>query len=215
MELPATIFITVGVIVAAFISGTFTFVNLIISKDQKTSEFRQDWINELRKDLSEFTSSVASYTSYIVAYKNNSQQVNKFLAENVDLITKITASHDSIRLRVNPIDDKEFITKLDAVQELAASKAASITVGEVTEKTDKLIKEAQILLKKEWIRVKKGEASFRITKGLAVILLLIAIASSVYAIKSKNIHFAKVVTEKKKLATIQVNQESNKTLEEK
>jgi hypothetical protein len=43
---------------AALIAGYFSFVTLINSKEQKTSEFRQNWIDSLRNDIAEFTSSV-------------------------------------------------------------------------------------------------------------------------------------------------------------
>jgi hypothetical protein len=36
MDLPATVYIAIGAIAAAFITGAFSFVNLIIAKDQKT-----------------------------------------------------------------------------------------------------------------------------------------------------------------------------------
>ena len=40
-----------GLIVAAIIAGAVAFVSLIISKEQSISEFRQQWIDELRKDV--------------------------------------------------------------------------------------------------------------------------------------------------------------------
>ena len=43
--------------VAALITALIVFVNLIVSKEQKTSEFRQAWIDGLRTDLSVFFSS--------------------------------------------------------------------------------------------------------------------------------------------------------------
>ncbi|MEM4379495.1 MAG: hypothetical protein QXL01_02260 [Thermoplasmatales archaeon] len=45
MEHTETILIAFGAIVAALIAATVSFTSLIISKEQKTSEFRQEWIN--------------------------------------------------------------------------------------------------------------------------------------------------------------------------
>ena len=41
----------VGVIVAAIIAGLVAFFSLIISKEQTVFDFRQQWIDELRKDI--------------------------------------------------------------------------------------------------------------------------------------------------------------------
>lgn len=42
MQLPSTALVAAaGAIVAAFITGAVSFVNIVISKDQKISEFRQ------------------------------------------------------------------------------------------------------------------------------------------------------------------------------
>ena len=42
---------------AAIVGGFFSFVSLVSSKEQKVSEFRQEWIDGLRDDLSVFFSS--------------------------------------------------------------------------------------------------------------------------------------------------------------
>lgn len=44
--------IAIGAIAAALIAGLVSLLGLIISKEQKTSEFRQAWIDALRKELS-------------------------------------------------------------------------------------------------------------------------------------------------------------------
>jgi hypothetical protein len=45
-----------GPIVAAVIAGAVAFLASVFSKEQKTSEFRQAWIDSLRNDLSELIS---------------------------------------------------------------------------------------------------------------------------------------------------------------
>lgn len=42
----------IGAIAAASIAGLLAFLSLIIAKENKTSEFRQAWIDSLRLDLS-------------------------------------------------------------------------------------------------------------------------------------------------------------------
>lgn len=46
-----------GVMFAAIVGGFFSFVSLISSKEQKVSEFRQQWIDGLRDELSTLFSS--------------------------------------------------------------------------------------------------------------------------------------------------------------
>jgi len=45
-----------GPIVAVVIAGAVAFLASVFSKAQKTSEFRQAWIDSLRNDLSELIS---------------------------------------------------------------------------------------------------------------------------------------------------------------
>lgn len=47
------IFIALGAVLAAFLTGTVSFISLINSKEQKTSEFRQSWVDNLRNDIAD------------------------------------------------------------------------------------------------------------------------------------------------------------------
>jgi flagellin-specific chaperone FliS len=187
MELPQTIYIGIGAVAAAFIAGFFGFINLITSKDQKTSEFRQEWIDSLRNELSEFCSSVSTFCSFLMHFEeihnDNFESKNKarlnFFENNTKLINSITESYNKIRLRLNPEDDKELLDRLKKVYDLAASQALPTSVQQVSEVTNLLIKESQILLKKEWKRVKKGETSFWLSKWVALSLLVLTVLSTV------------------------------------
>lgn len=48
----------VGAVTAALIAGIISLLGLIISKEQKTSEFRQAWIDALRADLTAYLTQV-------------------------------------------------------------------------------------------------------------------------------------------------------------
>ena len=45
MDIPSPAYVAIGAIFAAIIAGGISFIIAVISKDQKTSEFRQEWIN--------------------------------------------------------------------------------------------------------------------------------------------------------------------------
>jgi hypothetical protein len=66
----------IGAVVAALIAGTVSLLGLIISKEQKTSEFRQAWIDALRCDLSAFLTQInAIHDSINVRYENLADKV--------------------------------------------------------------------------------------------------------------------------------------------
>ena len=48
----------IGPVIAAIIAGSISFIVTVLSKDQKTSEFRQTWIDSLRSEISELLSSM-------------------------------------------------------------------------------------------------------------------------------------------------------------
>ena len=47
--------VAIGTMIAAFIAGLVSLLSLIISKEQKVSEFRQAWIDALRAEISSLT----------------------------------------------------------------------------------------------------------------------------------------------------------------
>ncbi len=46
----------VGAITAAIMGGTISFISMMLSKDQKATEYRRKWIDMLRNDVSDFVS---------------------------------------------------------------------------------------------------------------------------------------------------------------
>jgi hypothetical protein len=181
----------VGAVAAAFITGVFTFVNLVTSKDQKTSEFRQSWIDNLRQDISEFTAAVDHISSLLVYYDATcttqealQERYDKVIHTNADLLTKVKSSYYRILLRVNPIEDKKFIKRLHRVHKLYAEGKIPSSPEQIDNTVKKFIKESQILLKREWRRVKKGEVSFWITKYAALALLVIVLIFGYELIKN-------------------------------
>src|SRR5947208_1351430 len=50
-ELTPPLIAAAGAFLVAWIAGAFSLLGLIISKEQKVSEFRQSWIDALRNDL--------------------------------------------------------------------------------------------------------------------------------------------------------------------
>ncbi len=58
MTFPKEAWPLLSAIAAAFIAGAVSFIVTVLSKEQKTSEFRQAWIDALREDLAIFASQI-------------------------------------------------------------------------------------------------------------------------------------------------------------
>ncbi|SBS31189.1 hypothetical protein MSP8886_02015 [Marinomonas spartinae] len=189
MELPATIFIAMGAVLAAFISGIFAFVNLVTSKDQKTSEFRQIWIDSLREDLSRFISLVDHMASLLIYYQETCQnhdemmkRYDKSLHDNHNLVAEIRELHTRILLRINPKDDLALVESLEEVHKLFDSNVIPESSMEIEEKINKLVYSSQFLLKNEWRRVKRGEPAYWVSKYFALLTIVIFIGVSFWVV---------------------------------
>lgn len=171
--------LSVGAITAALIAGAFSFLNLVISKEQKISEFRQNWIDELRKEIS----SVVASVSHLV-YRLDAKEP-RTTEEAFKLQSEIRESHEtaercttSIQLRINPADpdqelrlENEFF--LESLMQIQKSFNAA-NAAETRKCCDVLIKAAQPILKHEWNRVKRGETVYRYSKYTAASILAVA-----------------------------------------
>jgi len=62
-----------GPIAAAMIAGAVTFIATLLSKDQKTSEFRQTWIDAIRADIAEFLSLIVLMHDFMNVRDRNGQ----------------------------------------------------------------------------------------------------------------------------------------------
>jgi len=183
-EIPVQAILAVGVISAALIAGFFSFLNLVVSKEQKISEFRQEWIDAFRLELSEFTAAVFHIKFHLSAFKIDQAQ-NK-AAQRQALASSVRESHEtysrtvtSLLLRINPAEsdidkanmNSEFLAAFQAVRESFNSadyQKASELCGDLREK-------AAPILKSEWERVKRGERTYRISKWVAGIVLALGL----------------------------------------
>ena len=150
----------VAAISAALIAGYFSFVTLINAKEQKTSEFRQAWIDGLRKEISDFTSSVYFSRYYFqqnAASNTDPAIINGFRETHLQYCSSCAA----ILLRINPQEPGDpakeitdaFLGSVYAVQN--AFNAADYALA--VEKCSDVLYKAKPLLSNEWKKVKSGE----------------------------------------------------------
>lgn len=174
----------VGPIIAAVIAALVVFISTVLSKEQKTSEFRQAWIDELRNDVAQYVSGTVEFAAlYSLRKKRSSDEVG-LLEDNFDAIRELQSIEYRIIFRLNPVKHSDLIAKIKALRRQMISLNAQGVAGNGVEEaiTAAITTDCNYILKAEWERVKKGEAGFRFVKwaamaiaalGLFALLLLI------------------------------------------
>lgn len=165
---------------AALIAGYFSFVTLINAKEQKTSEFRQNWIDSLRKEISEFTSSVYFMKFYYQQGAKNTDP--EFINGLKEIHSKYASSSTAILLRINANEKNKYLKVvndefLNALSDVLNPFNTS-QYDEAATKCNALVDKAKPLLKEEWKRVKAGELSYRLIKYFSIALFL---GAAIYA----------------------------------
>lgn len=161
----------VGTVIAAFIAALVSLLGLIISKEQKTSEFRQAWIDALRADIGAVVAHANAIHGVAAANFDTSTKTWEAASEHFVGINKATAS---IRLRLNR-NERESQAVLAAIDDLESHlNPGALNAQDMNVIEKRLVSDAQTLLKKEWLRVRSGEPVFRFAKALLLIFLLVS-----------------------------------------
>jgi hypothetical protein len=163
-----------GTVLAALIAAAISLVGLLISKDQKTTEFRQAWIDRLRDDVAEFLS-YHSLMSFQIRLKDPERKNEAdFQRETFDSmrgeILKMERVHAAILLRLNPKEHSHIVSKLEEIKSFYGEEVI-LSSSLMQKHEDELLAMFQKELKKEWSRVKSGEWAFRIAKYFAIFLV--------------------------------------------
>lgn len=173
----------IGVMFAAIVGGFFSLMNLVSSKEQKVSEFRQDWINSLRESISSYIASLyylsTLYKHYVEQHpdKKNRFEMTKGVEETYSQVNKM---YNDIIFRINDNEKKPHLKKLNDDFLVALEESRELfnknEFKEVKVSCNKVRNYAKPLLKTEWERVKSGEPAYRYSKYFAVIILAIGIS---------------------------------------
>jgi len=168
-----------GPIVAAFIAAIFGAIGLIINKENKISEFRQEWINEFREEVSLL---VEAYKQYLTAFQNLDTTEAETHKTKYDKSGELHRYRSKIKLRLNADESKRTEAEreldrlmLEIVKNPSGRKSEDI-IGSIYKQTG-------LIFKREWEIVKKGEIAYTKTvnalKCFAVIvgaILILAMA---------------------------------------
>lgn len=156
-----------GPVVAALIAGFISFVVTVLAKDQKTSEFRQAWIDGLRADTAEFAGTAFAMVSVLKLKQHLGDDTNRYAAERHDDFAKMESLLTRISLRLNP---KEHVKLMALLKEFPDEIDG--TPDDHNKAVAEIVSAIHVELGLEWRRVKKGEPSFRVLKWLSFCTLI-------------------------------------------
>lgn len=173
-DLPAHSVAAIATIVAALIAAAITFVNLTLTKEQKTSEFRQAWIDALRQDLAAYFATARAFariTQELKHFGGGSKEGAPlaFSEEKIgELRYQIAETRYRIQLRLN-LSEPEHKELLRLMQVVIDKQQQTQSGASETEATLQAIETAAAyapqILKTEWERVKRGELPFRLARN--------------------------------------------------
>ena len=189
--LPSSAYIAAGAIFTAFISAVVAFVTLIISKESKISEFRMNWINELRMHIGENLaqySAIATTWDYIHSlntHQDKKSLANEFIEKTNENYKIAHDSYTKVILMLDPKNHAELIAvikKIDSICEVFDSdynkaKADESVYDQWYDANAEAIELTAAVLDKEWDRVRQGEPAYRRTKKTGVGILIISFIS--------------------------------------
>jgi hypothetical protein len=153
--------VAVGAVAAAMIAGLFALLGLIISKEQKISEFRQAWIDALRSDIA-LTIAYAYAVEALPEYQSDKVEERwKMVHPSLSGLNETIAR---IKLRVNPKEGQAILATIQEIEDAFAFDGPTMSYGQFVEIDRKLVRQAQEMLKREWDRVRAGEPVYRYAK---------------------------------------------------
>ena len=167
-EIPSTLYIAFGTVLAALISAVIALVSITLSKDVKVSELRQLWINDLRNELSSLISIINRQYSEWYLHEDKSPEGIKELQRNQIVESqKCDEITHKLRMRLNPLEHKKLIALVLELENSLNNADVLYDRGKLDELFDKYTAESQLVLKAEWVRVKEGEGSFATAKKIS------------------------------------------------
>lgn len=173
-EISAEAIAAIGAVVTALIAGAFSFVGLTLSKEQKTSEFRQAWIDGLRVDLATFFAGaramarVTEENRSVVARGGTNSNLEMTKEQISEIRYQAAETRYRIQLRLNPkeAEHNELLRLMHvAIEEQNSFFNGSSDMAKTLRAVDNAAEFAPQILKTEWERVKKGELAFRVARN--------------------------------------------------
>jgi len=181
-ELPIYSIVAMATVTASLIAATIAFVNLTLTKELKTSEFRQAWINSLREDLSIFFACARAFArateeQHIFDKTESEENSFKISSDKVsDMRYQVAEVYSRVTLKLNYKEpEHEELLRLmkvaiDKQNEALKNKSDST---ETIKAIEIATKHSRPLIKTEWDRVKDGEPAFKNARNGAIIGIIV------------------------------------------
>lgn len=185
MDIPATVFVAAGAVLAALVAGFFSFLNMISAKESRVSEFRQQWIDGLRNEMADLYASIQE-SIYLVGHKPDPDNEAAAIESEKQYLRAVWYSRvnfTKIILRFNPSDVDVESTHESKIISLMLAANDCFVEGDFSGAADAISSARDAtaaLLKSEWERVKAGELVYRRARTAA--LRLVVIASAMFLI---------------------------------
>lgn len=176
MDIATTLFPAIATVTAAFVAGGVAFLSSVLSKEQKTSEFRYAWLNSVLDDIAKFTALAESFrTSTSARFRAGDTEGTQSSSVEVDARnSEMLAAYYRARIRLYPQQHLQVLQALERLKTLVVS-ANPHTPEELDTLIVAIVESSHNALKSEWGRVKRGELTFRLTKYIALAVLVIAV----------------------------------------
>lgn len=165
-------------VTVALIAAGFAYLGFVLTKEAKVSEFRHQWIELLRNDLSQLLSKATEFQLLFSIFCEGKGQANiysKFIQEHSANSHEILMLVERVKFRLNPAKDSELLELLTELGEII-SNPKNLKSDSLESVSKRLSKISHSLFKTEWERVKKGEPWFYWSKwivaGVFVFILL-------------------------------------------
>ena len=153
----------------ALLAGVISLLGLIISKENRVSEFRQEWIDALRAEIASLIGRAYDLNRARVSPSKRPGRPHE--SDRTDFL-HMELALAQIDLLLNPDDEyaKSIFRKAKAIVD-ELSPGGPVGEEQLTGLVNELRNESKRYLKKEWEVVKKGEPVFQASKYLAFILV--------------------------------------------
>lgn len=189
MSTPATLYVAAGAILAAVITGFFSFVNLVSSKENKISEFRLAWVDGLRNEISEYSAAVQELTrlkilrdSHKEAGITEAEAFKEWINNSRDGFQQAIKTMSCIQMRLNPDKVANDPESHEAVLMRLLNKAKDdFNQGKYSDAqmiSVQIREAASPLLKSTWESIKKGEKEYQSIRQIAWNSIRVGVASS-------------------------------------
>lgn len=169
MEIPSGAYVMVGAITVGLITATTALVSMLISKEQKISEYRESRRQRIRQEAAQYLAQIdilfKLYEVKLKATENHclsDEELQEFRVSHKENMYLLFEMRHKLFLRLTPERSTKLKDALVSIEKLFFD--SSICEDTLHKQRDSIIREIQGILKYEWEKVKLGEPEYRKTE---------------------------------------------------